>query len=547
VVIFFASCENKHAAKEKEIVETPEQLNGRVSDNMKAVLLYSLDNKGKINDSSRLRLYEMVHEAYKQSDFKRIWSHHDVFLPQADLMMGFIKTARYFGLYPEDYHAEELNSLFEKIETDSLARKDAVLWTKAELLLSDAFMQTLKDLKEGRMLPDSISIIQNKKMIDSFFVRKWNDIQSGESVTEMLLSVQPKHTDYHLLQQALKAFVDTMEMKKYHFIVYPNSDSLDFTKKIYARLTQSGFGNAQINNPDFDEYTRALTNYQVSHSLTPDGKAGPAVVKSLNSYDMEKFRRIAVTLDRYKSTPPFPETYILVNIPSFYLKLIDADTVVMTSKVVVGKPATSTPELTSSISNMVTYPQWTIPASIIRQDILPRLKKDPGYLFRKGYSLVDEKGETVNPYEVDWSKYTKWIPWRVVQGSGDDNALGVFKFNFNNPYSVYLHDTNQRYLFKNKDRALSHGCVRVEKWHALASFIAKRDSTVLKPNQLVGYNMDSINTWISNKTRKTIMIKKRLPLIINYMTCVAQNGKIIVFDDIYKEDYHLERKYFANN
>ncbi len=336
-----------------------------------------------------------------------------------------------------------------------------------------------------------------------------------------------------------------MDTKKYFYINFPNSDSLDFTRKIYARLVQSGYGNSAISTPDMEEYSKALKKYQTDHSLKPDGKGGRAVVKSLNSNDNEKFRHVAITLDRYKSSAPFPGTYLQVNIPSFYLKLVDADTVVLVSKVVVGKPDTSTPELTSSISNMVTYPQWTIPESIIRKDILPHLKIDPGYLARKGFSLVDSKGDEVNPYGVDWTKYTKGIPWKVVQGSGDDNALGIFKFNFNNPHYVYLHDTNQRYLFKNENRALSHGCVRVEKWHALAAFIAERDSTSLKPGQIAGYNIDSINSWINKKERKTILIKRRLPLFIDYFTCVAQKGNIVFYNDVYKEDYRLAMKYFA--
>lgn len=546
LVFCFTSCQEKHAAREKEIVETPGQMNVRVSENIKAVMLYALDHEGIINDSSRLVQSSIVNAFYAQNNFQRIWSDQNAFLPQAISMIDFIKDAKYFGLYPEDYHFTSLITLFDKINTDSLAQKDAISWTKADLMLSDAFMQTLKDLKEGRMLPDSQSIISNPDMVDSFFVMKLNEINTGPSVVELLYAVQPKHIDYHSLQQALKAFVDTMDTKRYHYVNFPNSDSLDFTKEVYARLIQSGYGNNSISAPGPEEYMEALQNYQRDHSLKQDGKAGPAVVGSLNSNDQEKFRHVAITLDRYKSTPPFPETYIRVNIPSFYLKVVDADTIVLVSKVVVGKPATSTPELTSTISNMVTYPQWTIPESIIRQDILPQMKVDPGYLYRKGFSLVDSKGETVNPYGVDWSKYTRGIPWKVVQGSGDDNALGVFKFNFNNPYSVYLHDTNQRYLFKNDYRALSHGCVRVEKWHALAAFIAERDSTSLKPGQKVGYNTDSINSWINNKERKTIIIKERLPLFIDYFTCVAKNGSIVFYNDIYKKDYHLARKYFAD-
>lgn len=546
VVFCFTSCQDKHAAQETEIVETPGQMNDHVSDNIKAVLLYALDHSGEINDSIRLGQTSIINTFYTQNNYQRIWSDHNAFLPQALNMIDFIKQAKYYGLYPEDYHFAAIIYLSDKMKTDSVSQKDAVSWTKTDLMLSDAFMQILKDLKEGRMLPDSQSIISKQNMIDSFFVKKLKEAYGGQTILEILSSIQPKHADYEALQQALKAFVDTMDTKKYSYVNFPNSDSLDFTKKIYARLIQSGYGNNSIITPGPEEYMEALQHYQKDHSLTPDGKAGPAVVRSFNSNDQEKFRHIAITLDRYKSSPPFPETFIQVNIPSFYLKVVDADTIVLVSKVVVGKPATSTPELTSSISNMVTYPQWTIPESIIRQDILPQMKINPGYLNRKGFSLVDANGETVDPYGVDWSKYTTGIPWKVVQGSGDDNALGVFKFNFNNSYSVYLHDTNQRYLFKNDYRALSHGCVRVEKWRALATFIAERDSTSLKPGQKAGYNTDSINIWINNKERKTIIIKKRLPLFIDYFTCVAKNGHIVFYNDIYKKDEYLAGKYFAN-
>ena len=545
-VVVFASCQQKHAAKEKEIVETPGEMNARVSDNIKAVILFALDNKGEINDSIRLKLPALIHAGYVKNSYQRIWSDHKRFLGRADSLLNFIQHARYFGLYPEDYHFSNLRTLIDKMQTDSLLIKDAISWTKADLMLSDAFMQLLKDLKEGRMLPDSQSIVSNSKMTDSFFVKKMEESLSGKSISDILTGVQPTQTDYHSLQQALKGFVDNMDTASYTYIKYPNTDSLDFTRKIYARLVQSGYGREAVAAPSLEEYEEALKHYQEDHELKPDGKAGPVVVRSLNATDTRKFLQAAITLDRYKTARPYPETYIEVNIPSFYLKLIDADTVVLTSKVVVGKPTTETPELTSSISNMITYPQWTIPASIIRQDILPQLKIDPGYLYRKGFSLVNDKGETTNPYDVDWSKYSTWIPWRVVQGSGDDNALGVFKFNFNNPYSVYLHDTNQRYLFKNGNRALSHGCVRVEKWHALAAFIARRDSTSLKPEQRVGYNIDSINNWISEKRKMTILVKKRLPLIINYYTCAAKDGQIIFYDDIYKKDQVLANKYFAN-
>ena len=195
---------------------------------------------------------------------------------------------------------------------------------------------------------------------------------------------------------------------------------------------------------------------------------------------------------------------------------------------------------------MVIYPQWTIPESIIKKDILPALKKDPGYLERKGFNLVDVNDENVNPYTVNWQKYSKGIPWKVRQGSGDDNALGIFKFNFTNPYNVYLHDTNQRYLFKNSSRALSHGCVRVQKWQELANYIAQNDSLNLQEGQKLAYNEDSIKNWVASKSRKHIILKTKLSLYIKYFTCEAKDGKLIMYDDIYNDDKIYADKYFTN-
>lgn len=539
-------CKNHDAVKEKEIVKTPEQMDDQVADNIKSVLLFANAHNGLINDSIQLSQFQLVNSFYQKNNFRGIWSKKESWQPVADSMFSFIKNSKYYGLYPEDYHYKELDSLRLKIQNDSLIRMDAVAWTRADLMLSDAFMNTLKDLKEGRILPDSLSITSKQKFIDSFFISNQDKAIASNNISELFHSVEPANNDYLALRDALKSFVDSMDTRKFLYITYPYGDTIKFYKELHKRLLQSGFGNPEMEIPDSISLSNTVKKYQAKHKLTADGKPGQGTIRSLNSNDNEKFRRIAITLDRYKQLPELPVSYVWVNLPGFYLKVWDHDTVVLQSKVIIGKPSTRTPILTSAISNMVIYPNWTIPESIIRKDILPALKIDPGYLYRKGFSLVDRKGETVDPFTIEWSKYKKGIPWKIVQGSGDDNALGIFKFNFNNPYSVYLHDTNQRYLFKNTDRALSHGCVRVQNWEALAFYIARNDSLATKEGHPLSYNTDSLKTWIFNKDRKTVMVKKRLPLYIEYFTCEEKNNKIVVYNDIYNEDEELAQKYFAN-
>lgn len=545
--IALSSCGNnkRQPADEPVIVMTAEKMNDAISRNIREVMGFASKHEGKINDNTSLFAFGIVQEFYQSHDFKNIWSDSEKRNPLADSLFEFIKQARNYGLFPSDYHESELADLHQSLSWDSLAIRNAARWTQLDLLSTDAFFMILKDLKEGRIVEDSVSITAKQNWIDSFFIRNMEDALASGSLTELFDNAEPELIQYQSIRQNLKSFVDNMDTTQYVQVQFPYDDTTEFRKRVYTRLLQEGIGYADITIPDSIQFADALKQYQKKHGLESDGKAGPATVGSLNNTDRNKFIKAAVTLDRYKQIESLPETFIWVNIPAFRLELWDADSIVMTSKVIVGKPQTPTPELTSNINNLVIYPNWTIPASIIKKDILPQLKKDPGYLARKGYNLFTDSGTVIDPYSVNWEKYKIGIPWKVVQGSGDDNALGIFKFNFNNPYDVYLHDTNQRYLFANSNRALSHGCVRVQNWQKLANFIADRDSALLKSG-ILNYSKDSIRTWVNNQVRKSIMVKNRLPLYIVYFTCAAHDNKLEFYDDIYGRDGELIKKYFKN-
>ncbi len=539
-------CRGKHAVKEKEIVNAPAKMDERVNENISDILQYALANKGKINDSIKLFLTPVVQSFYDEKKYGNVWSKDEHWQAVADSLYDFIGHAELYGLFPNDYHLKDLLQIKRRLSRDTIAKTDAILWSDADLMLTDAFMRILQHLKQGRLLPDSVSVPKSNSATKSFFTNNLSNALKSNSVALILNSVEPKHSGYVELKEKLPEFLDSMDKTIYTYLFYPNKDSSAFIKDLQRRLQQSGFMDSTNKSIDSAELSGVIKKVQQKKHIKQDGKISTALINSLNSNDQEKFKRIAINLDRYKLLPDsLPEKYIWVNLPAYYLKVIEDDTVAIWSKVIVGKPETHTPVLNSYISDMVTYPQWTIPNSIIKKDILPALKSDPGYLSRKGFTLFDLKGEPVNPYSITWAKYTKGIPYKIRQGSGDDNALGILKFNFNNRYNVYLHDTNQRYLFKNTTRALSHGCVRVQKWEELAFFIARNDSSNAKEDDSLRYNSDSIKTWLANKVRKRIAVNTKLPLFIRYFTCEAKNNKIVFYDDIYGDDKILRGKYFA--
>jgi murein L,D-transpeptidase YcbB/YkuD len=550
ILTFIFSCKTKEAPDsyrdEKEIVAAPEKMDKVVTENVREILQYALDNNGKINDSVKLSLVEIVDSFYDKNDYINIWSKNEKWEPLADSLYNFIEGCEAYGLFPIDYHYKDLRVLRAKVVSDSLAKADANVWTKSELMFTDAFMLISKHLKQGRLMHDSISLSTNKTLANEFFIRNLNIVIKDQSLMPLLNSLEPQHKGYTELKNGIKQFADSMDRHIYTYIGFPYKDSLSFIKRLQKRLQESGFFAPSIKNADSADIASAVKKFQKTKGNKVDGKITALLIRSLNASDAERFKRIAINMDRYKQLPDkLPEKYIWVNLPAYYLRLIDNDTIVFESKVIVGKPTTRTPKLNSEITDMITYPKWTIPNSIIKKDILPAMKKDAGYLARKGFNLVDLNGETVDPWSINWVKYTTGIPYKIVQGSGDENALGIFKFNFNNPYSVYLHDTNQRYLFKNKARALSHGCVRVQDWEKLAFYISDNDSIHQKSGNVPAYTTDSIKTWLANKERKRIVVKNRIPLSIRYFTCEGKKGKIIFYDDIYGEDKMLREKYFA--
>ncbi|WP_276501573.1 L,D-transpeptidase family protein [Terrimonas pollutisoli] len=539
------ACNNDKRPPVTEIAKTPEELEKKIPDIIQSSLAFALSNNGKIDDSIRLSYTPQVQLVYEKSKFASVWSSKESWEPLADSMFRFIRDAKLFGLFPQDYHHDDLDSLNKKLLTDTLAKKDVVLWAKADLMLSDAFIHIVKDLKLGRLPKDSMTQRKDTTLIDDFYLQQFEQAQQSRSITNIFEALEPAHEGYVNLKEGIKGFLDSADNRVYTIVPSPKKDSINYPVLLQRRLYEGGFIAYDSIKADSASLADAVKKFQRSKKITVDGKAGEGTLRLLNESDRDKFIRIAITLDRYKKLPEkMPERYLWVNLPAFNLKLIENDTVLISSKIICGKNITRTPLLTSAISDMITYPQWTIPTSIIVKEILPGLKKDTNYLARKGYTLIDNNGDIINPADVNWSKYTKGIPYKVVQGSGDENALGILKFNFPNKYAVYLHDTNQRYLFSREMRSLSHGCVRVQEWEELAYYIVRYDNKDLYFDE-PSPTEDSLTAWLERKEKHVIPVKKRLPLYIRYFTCEGKEGKLVFYDDIYGEDKALQAKYFA--
>ena len=525
-------------------------MDDKVKELIRSFLEYSASKNGRMDDSTVLHQLPILADIYSQKRFSPQWSSSQKWLAQGDSLLQFIDNSKQYGLFPADYHSQQLSVIKKLFAKDAFMDKqtqDAATWARADLMLSDALISLFHDIKLGRLPNDSITLRKDSVLSQEFISSKFNAAASGLSLDVIISTLEPKHQGYRELKNAIRSFLENADFSPIEQISFPNKNQPELRAAVAKRLFETGYIDSTYTGIDSLRLASILKKFQKDKRLTIDGKIGAQTIRVLNLSDQEKFNHIAITMDRYKMLPDsLPEKYIWVNIPSYSLKLISDDTLVLGSKVVVGKPITRTPVLTSAISEMITYPQWTIPASIIEKEILPGLKKDTGYLRKKGYMLLNGKNEEVSPDSVNWAKYKKTIPFKVIQGSGDDNALGILKFNFYNKYSVYLHDTNQRSFFAFDSRALSHGCVRVQEWQKMAYYIMNNENSQVATGKVKPIPVDSLTHWLEIKEKHSIPIRSKVPVFIRYFTCEVNDGKISFFEDIYEEDKKMIELLFAN-
>ncbi len=538
--MFFFCCKNNQKQAESDIVSKPEKMPEHIANDLEKTLDYILQNKGNLNDTVSLGYAKLDDSIYGAKKFASFWNENEKWLSPADSLYKFIENAKEYGLFPSDYHYRPLSFIRRVLVEDTVARKNAILWARADILLTDALFKLTKDLKQGHFKYDSVTLRTDTVLNNSIFTETLDTVTQSGNVTSTLQNLEPKIKGYDSLRIYLKNFLATAKFKPYTYLFYPYKDSVDFFNQLKKRFFEIGIISSDSIDMDTTQFIAEIKKYQKKKGIKITGHISEDVVEQLNNTDIEKFKRIAVNLDRYKLLPDtLPHTYIWVNLPAFLLRVYDDDTLAFESRIIVGDPKTRTPLLTSQVSNFITYPQWTVPYSIIFKEMLPKIQHSIDFLKKENLMVVDKDDNILDPKKINWSKLSKkHFPYFLKQQQGDNNSLGVIKFNFRNKYSVYMHDTNVRWMFGKAFRALSHGCVRVKEWQKMSDFLVRNDT--------MRYHPDTLRAWIKRQEKHVVSGFQRVPVFIRYFDCEGKNGHIKFYDDIYDEDKFLREKYFAN-
>jgi L,D-transpeptidase YcbB len=272
----------------------------------------------------------------------------------------------------------------------------------------------------------------------------------------------------------------------------------------------------------------AVRRFQGRHGLEETGSVGPRTLAALNVPVSYRLRQLAASLDRLTAMDfTFGQRYVVVNIPAAFAEAVDGDTVVRRYVVVVGKPDRPSPTLATRITAVNLNPTWTVPLSIMKKDIISRMRKDPGYVGRMRMRVLDGSGGEVDPGLVDW--HSDRAPnFTIRQDSGAWNALGAVRIDMPNPHSVYMHDTSHKELFSADYRFQSSGCARVESPRDLAAWL-------LEDNP--GWGRREIDAAIAKGARTDIRLAHKVPVAWVYLTGWAtRDGAIHFREDVYHRD-----------
>src|SRR3954452_16592866 len=217
---------------------------------------------------------------------------------------------------------------------------------------------------------------------------------------------------------------------------------------------------AAVENDIYDSYVEAaVKRFQARHGISADGRPGALTMKALNIPAEQRLNQLRVNLTRLRSfnTKGAPR-FVVCNIPAAQLEAIESGTVMSRHIAVAGKPDRPSPELNSNIVEINFNPYWTVPVSIVRKDLIPKMQAEPDYLEKNHIRVLDQKGVEVTPGQINWYS-EEAVNFRFKQDPGDFNSLGTIRINFPSPHGVYMHDTPLKNLFGEDQRFHSSGCM----------------------------------------------------------------------------------------
>ena len=481
---------------------------------------------------------------YKSRNYAPLWTSLDGLNAKGAELLAILSRADEEGLDASHYLPPVLGSFDDSLDD---IESDISLLARLEIGLTVAAVRYGMDASGGRIIPNRLSgfhdlnppVVKPETLLAQ--------LAQSDAPSAYLSSLHPQSAAYRAFKAELarqrKAIPEAaFEPVPNGPVIRPGSSDPRLAL-IRKRLIKAGYLERSASQPEEnadtpdslyydDDMVQAVRDFQRANNLKPDGIIGSRTIAKFNgARKVNRLRALILNMERLRWLPRrFPPTYLFANQAAFDLRVVRNNKLVWKTKVIVGKPTNQTSFFIDQMETVVFNPYWGVPQSIMRNEMLPRLINNPGYLDRRGFEVYNSRGKRISSSRVDWWNYGGGgvIPFSVRQPPSGKNALGRIKFLFPNKHSIYMHDTPSKQLFNSSTRAFSHGCVRVYKPRVLAE-------------KVLGWGRDEIDSKIATGKNTKVSLPRKIPVYLTYFTAWPDSsGKIHYYKDIYGRDARLE-------
>ena len=506
-----------------------------LADRIEAELLTGLDAAATEDAAATISIVEAF---YRARGMQPIWVSEGGVLPRGRDMARLLGEADLDALDPDDYGAGYVGSVLGATDPGTLAG--------LEVRLSIGVAQFAADLGQGRTAPNAADpeLFLYRVEVDKAAVL--TAVEGATDLEGFINGYRPQSPRYDRIRAALADYRILAELGGWQPI--PDGPALKpgMTDPriglVRERLALWGDLAAEAlpadADPDFydDALESAIKRAQYRHGLTQDGVVGRNTLAALNVSVEDRVEQLVLNLERRRWMPDdLGPRYIFVNLADFNLKVVEGDQTIHEDRVVVGRPYHRTPVFSHEMTYLVVNPYWHVPPSIARNELLPKIQEDAGYLAANNFTLLSDwsAGATeIDPLAVDWQSIEpEAFAYKIRQGPGDGNALGRLKFMFPNRFNIYLHDTPAKSLFARDQRSFSHGCIRVMNPPELAEVVLASHPD---------WDLERIHRTIDGGDRTVVSLPDPLPVHLSYQTAwVNKDGSVHFRSDIYDRDVVL--------
>jgi len=468
---------------------------------------------------------------------------------QAQQVIALLLQADQKGLSADDYDGPRWSERVAKLNPAASQPSEADA-LQFDIALTVCVMRYVSDLHIGKVNPKHFDFgldIEAKKYDLPLFLK--TDVVDASDVPGALAQVEPPYPGYQRTIQALHTYLQYA--KEYDGAPLPATGKTIAPGDAYPGVPQlvrllrlvGDLPPDAIVATDATVYQAplvdAVKHFQTRLGRTADGKITPQTLADLNVPLATRVRQMQLILERWRWLPiGLHDAPIVANIPEFRLRAYDENfKVALTMNVVVGKAYDhNTPVFEDSMQYLVFRPYWSVPYSIAKAEFIPKIVRDPDYLEKKGFAVVDSRQEVVASGAIpsDVLQQLRSGKLFIRQNPGPKNSLGLVKFIFPNSYNIYMHDTPEQTFFSKSRRDFSHGCIRLERPADLAVWVLRRNSG--------DWNLERVRAAMNGSATQQINLARPIPVLIVYGTViVTEDGTVHFYDDIYGHDATLEK------